>query len=256
MKVELKIDHNKGVVAIIPTISISQSKVKNLIGELSSYKVDSILIENSGPSFSFSNSMNIGIKEALKQKEVKYIILSNDDVSEIVGLDNMISYLEHNPVDYAHPYVNNKSPSIIFTGITIRAMLNWGLRSRAPFYAKSLIDGIKEQMPCKRFLIFAPAIRKSSKIVHVQPFGLFKKKVLEDHNFDENLVNGVEDLDLAFRLWKSGYTGTTRSNWRIKHDTSSSFKLLNKKTRLGSYYGDNSHIISNWVYFVKKNLNC
>lgn len=254
MKIKWEIDRNREVAAVIPTMDISSEMVQNIVKELDSLCVDSLLVENSGESFSFANSMNIGIEEILKRPSVKYVILSNDDVSEVVGLKEMIEMIEENEADYAQPFINGKSGAIIFTTSLFRAMINWGLRKKAPFYPIRIIKMIRQINKTKKFMISAPAILWNKGVVGVQPFALFRRKLIERFRFDEKIINGVEDDDLTYTLWKNHYRGITKREWNVNHLSNSSFKKINTRSKTGGFYGNDQHVGKNWAYFSAKQL--
>lgn len=254
MRIKWEIDRNREVAAVIPTMNIASKTAENIVKELDLLNVDSLLVENSGESFSFANSMNTGIEEILKRPFIKYVILSNDDISDVIGLKEMIKVIEENSADYAQPCVNGKSVTMIFTTSLFRSMLNWGLKKRAPFYPVRIIKMIRLINKTKRFMISAPAILWKNGIVGVQPFAVFRRELLEKFRFDEKIVNGVEDDDLAYTLWRNHYRGITKREWNVKHKSNSSFKEINTRSKTGGFYGNDKHIGKNWAYFSAKHL--
>ena len=254
MKIKWEIDRSSEVAAVIPTMDISSEMVQNIVNELDSLSVDSLLVENSGESFSFANSMNTGIEEILKRPFVKYVILSNDDVFNVVGLKEMIKAIEENRADYAQPFINGKSGTITFTSSLFKSMVNWGLRKRAPFYPIRIISMIRHINKTNKFMISAPAILWNKGIVGVQPFAVFRRELLERFRFDEKIVNGVEDDDLTYTLWKNHYRGITKGEWNVNHMSNSSFKKINTRSKTGGFYGNDQHIGKNWAYFSAKQL--
>lgn len=255
MKIKWASDKSRESAAVIPTMDISSKIAQNIVNELDSLNVDSLLVENSGSSFSFANSMNSGIDEILKRPFVKYIILSNDDVSNIIGLSDMIKMIEENKADYTQPFINGHSGTIIFTSSLIRSMLNWGLKKRAPFYPVRIIRMIRQINKTKKFIISAPAILWNRGITGVQPFAVFRRELLEKFRFDEKIVNGVEDDDLTYTLWKNQYLGMTKQEWNVNHLPNSSFKKINPRSKTGGFYGNDQHIGRNWAYFSAKHLD-
>ena len=254
MLIKWVFDRNRDVVAVIPTMEISSVISQNLAKELDSFNVDSLFVQNRGTTFSFANSMNQGINEVLKRPFVKYIILSNDDISKITGLEELLKALDEKKADYAQPFVNGQRGSLIFTSSVVRAMLNWGIRKRAPLYALRIISMIRKINKNKKFLISAPAIFKSKGIVRVQPFAVFKREILEKHRFDENLINGAEDDDFAYTLWKENYKGISKKEWGVVHASNLSFKQVNPKSKTGGFYGSDEQLGRNWAYFTVKHL--
>ena len=254
MRIKWEIDRNREVAAVIPTMNVASKTTQNIVNELDSLNADSLLVENSGESFSFANSMNTGIEEILKRPFIKYVILSNDDISDIVGLEEMIKVIKENIADYAQPFGNGKSLTIIFTTSLFRSMLNWGFKKRAPFYPVRIIKMIRQINKTKKFMLSAPAILWKKGIVGVQPFAVFRRELLEKFRFDEKIVNGVEDHDLTFALWRNRYRGIAKREWNVNHRSNSSFKEVNKRSKTGGFYGNDQHIGKNWAYFSAKQL--
>ena len=254
MRVKWELDRHREVAAVIPTMNIASKIAQNIVNELDSLNVDSLLVENSGESFSFANSMNTGIGEILKRPFIKYVILSNDDISEVVGLKEMTKMIEENSADYAQPFINGSSGTIIFTTSIFRSMINWGIIKRAPFYPVRIIKMIREINKTKKFMMSAPAILWNKGIVGVQPFAIFRRDLLEKFRFDEKIVNGVEDDDLTYTLWRNHYKGITKREWNVNHRSNSSFKEINTRSKTGGFYGNDQHIGKNWAYFSIKHL--
>ncbi len=240
------------VAAVIPTMDVNQTRVRRLASELDSTGVDVLFVEDSGPSFRFARSMNAGIKALLTRPHIRYILLSNDDICEIRGFDDMLGALREGKGSYAQPYVNGDRPSFVVTDSLPRLMVNYGIRKRAPFYALRLSKAARIHGGSKKPIIFSPAVLRRKEIISVQPFGLFDRKVLECEIFDENFHNGVEDIELAYRLHLRGFGGLTDVRWSISHAKGESFRLHNTRTGAGSYYGDDRQMGENWGYFNRK----
>lgn len=242
----------RNVAAVVPTMNVNLDRVRKLALELDSNGVDLLLVEDSGPLFSFSRSMNAGITALLTKPHVKYIVLSNDDVCNIQGFDNMLGALKEGKGDYAQPYANGIRPSMISTRSQLRLMLNFGLKKHAPFYALRIAGVARTYTNSQRPLFLAPSLSRRKEIISVQPFGLFSRKVLEHEMFDENFHNGMEDHDLAYRLHLHGYSGLTDADWNVFHAKGESFKSLYARSRTGSYYGGETQFAENLRYFIKK----
>ena len=73
-------------IAVVPTMDAEGSHFVPLAGELTRLGIAIIAVEDRPPAFRFSRSMNRGISEALEYGP-DAIILSNDDVSNIVSLE-------------------------------------------------------------------------------------------------------------------------------------------------------------------------
>ena len=217
MQIYERISFSGKRIAVIPTANVAQKRIGPLIGELQSCGVDTILIEDRLPEFSFSKSMNRGIEKALRYNP-DCIILANDDVHGIVGLESMIDYSINNHT-YVQPYTNGRKPVVGVTSSPFRVMLNYAVMRRAPFFALRYVSHLVQD----RFMVNIPSITGRG-MVSVQPFGVFHAGILDKHRFDEEFKNYVEDDELGYRLRKNGFIGVTKKEWRITHDGQATFQ--------------------------------
>ena len=255
MKIEWGRKSNSETAAVIPTADIKQARVQVLIKELAAAGVDSILVEDRLPEFRFSRSMNAGINELLKLENLRYIILSNDDICNIKGIRDMIARISEDENSYAQPYPNGKKPTFVVTRSRLRFVLNYALARRAPFHALRVMNGFHWLRKRRSFMMGAPAVLwDRDNIVGVQPFGIFNKSMLRNNKFDENFINGVEDDELGYRLKLAGARGITMPEWSVVHEANSSFKLATngEKNQIGSYYITDEEMIRSAEYFYRK----
>jgi GT2 family glycosyltransferase len=217
MQIHERISFSGKKIAVIPTANVTQKRIDLLIGELQSCGVDTILVEDRLPEFSFSKSMNRGIGKAL-QYNPSCIILSNDDVHGIDGLESMIDCAISNHT-YVQPYVNGKRPVYHITSIPLRVVWNYGVAKRAPLFAMNYAG----KLVYKRHFIVGIPVLIGTGIVSVQPFGVFDVEILRKYRFDEGFRNYVEDDELGYRLYKNGIIGVTKKEWKISHDGSGTF---------------------------------
>ena len=253
MKIIWGIDRERSNAAVIPTRDVRQDMTMKLVEILDRGGVDSLLIEDSLPEFSFSKSMNRGIDEVIKKDYVKHIILSNDDINEITHLDEMISTLSENTNVYIHPFVNHSSPYVIVTGSPMIFLINNGIKNLSPFYSLNLILKLKWYGNRNKLWMGTPAFNfQSDKIVNVQPFGLFPADVLRDNRFDENFVNGVEDIEFAYRLNRKGIKGITNSRWNVTHKGAASFRKFKLTNGMAGNYSRDEETLKAMKYFRSK----
>ena len=244
-------EHNRDVVAVVPTMDSTLPRVTRLQEELEKYGVDMIAVVDSGPEFKFARSMNAGIREALSLEHVRQIILSNDDVSNVQGIGSMIHFLENEICDYATPCVNGKTPGVSFTNSPLRAMINYTVTKKAPFFPLRIMRMTRPYAKNKKVYISMPVFF-SRTVVSVMPFCMFNRNVLEAHMFDEEYHNGVEDDDLAYRLWYDGFRGGTSKMWNVHHTSGASFKSMRPKGNNESIYGSNEQTARNSARFSDK----
>lgn len=211
-------------VSVIPTRSVDAQPFagrQNMFLELG----DVIAVEHSGEDFCFARSMNLGINRALMDG-YHLVVLSNDDVSWYAPgrMHEMIDYLASNDgVDFVAPYVNSYRQTGDVTTSLWKYFLHQVTRNKAPFWAwrqKTRIETIASQagIPNPWMFIYHP-----KGFVGVQPFSVFKARVLEKVRFDESFINQMEDTEMAYRLFLQGYRGETNPRWSILHDRHYSF---------------------------------
>lgn len=242
-------------VAVITTADASQGFVKKLTDELKGLKVDSIVIEDNTPEFVFSRSMNTGIKEALEH-DYKFIIASNDDIENIIGLEEIITCLKKDDRGYASPYINGVSPSQLVTQSPLQMLARFSLIQKAPIFAYKRLRFLKRILG-KDFVSPVPAFSfDKNKYVNSQPFCVFNSEVLRKEMFDENFVPiGMEDTELSFRLMLHGFHGYTNNRWNVTHFNTRTFKTGYKQKR--DWYVDfwndkEERIKSTYQYFIAK----
>ena len=253
MKIIWGINRERNNVAVIPTSDVRQDMTMKLLEILDREGVDSLLIEDSLPELRFSKSMNRGIDEVLKKDYVEHIILSNDDITEITCLGEMISTLSENANAYIHPFVNHTSPYVIITGSPLRFLINNGIRNLSPFYSLNLILKLKWYGNRNKLWMGTPAFNfQSDKIVNVQPFGVFPAYLLRDNRFDENFVNGVEDIEFAFRLNRKGFKGITNPRWNVTHKGAASFRKFKLDNSATGNYTSDEETLKAMKYFRSK----
>ena len=247
MKMEWADNKEREAAAVIPTADMSQERVADLVKELDEARVDALLVEDTLPAFSFSRSMNAGIREALMHDEVKCVVLSNDDVFNIVGMKEMVEWAMRSG-GYAAPTVNGEAGTFIVTRSKTAFIAAMGLKKKAPFYALRFIrtvSGIEGACYPR------PAILgRSRAVLNVQPMSVISRELLMHEQFNEDIVNGLEDTELAVRLSRRcGHHWRIDPEWRISHRGGASFKK--NRTRPGLFiYNDDRQFRHNFQVFV------
>ena len=260
MKIEYGCNKGRESCAVIPTMDMHQLRVRELIMELDLYGVDSLLIEDRLPEFRFSKSMNAGIDRLIADGHAKVAILSNDDISDIRGLDNMIAIVSTGARSaYAVPLINKEWRMSIVTTSRFEFVYNLARTRYAPFHALRVLSGYGWVTKRKHFAMGVPALPKQNgfrRFAPVQPFAVFPLEILKSHRFDENFVNGLEDDELGYRLWKDGISSVTSSNWNVKHGGAVSFKAARhgKKEKIGLYLCSDAEMIASAEYFWRKHF--
>ena len=186
-------------------------------------------------NYGFSKGNNIGIKESLKDREVKYIVTLNNDT--IVDRNFLIKL-----IDCAKRYKNAGS---------IMPKMIWSRNPRLIDSAGIIYS--KNILPFSRGK-FEPAERYDKE---EEIFGccagacLYKREALEaiaagDEFFDEDFFSYCEDVDLAFRLRWAGWKSYFCPDATVYHYGSGTWGMIGNPT---IYYSLRNNT---WVMF--KNL--
>ena len=236
-------------IAVIPTIDASKDPCKSLIDEFTSWGVSCITVEDSFPTFRFSVSMNAGINYALKYLPLT-IILSNDDISGIAGLNDMIQFTIHYNKSYAVPYVNNRKPVINVTRNRLSFIFAHTIVDHAPFYALRVLSRFKH----KKWALGTPYAGFGHPLFSVQPFAIFPAWVLQKYQFDEHFINGLEDQELSYHLNNNDIHGDTSPDWHVDHQGSHSFRSVRQKQLIGLYLCNDEEMIASAEYFYRKHF--
>ena len=236
-------------IAVVPTMDAEGSHFVPLAGELTRLGIAIIAVEDRPPAFRFSRSMNRGISEALEYGP-DAIILSNDDVSNIVSLEGMIGTVRHYPDSYAVPYINSKRKAFIVATRRRQFVMAHTLANRAPFHALRVLSAFRG----RKWALGAPYAGFGDPILCVQPFAVFPADILREYQFDENFPNGLEDDELGYRMHKVGIQGLTNSRWKVDHEGGPSFRLARKKEKIGLYLCSDAEMVMSAEYFYRKHF--
>ena len=245
----------KEITAVIPTIDHKQPMTQKLLTELESLGSDWVCIEDFGPGFNFSKSMNKGIETALSEESVKFIILSNDDLHSIVGFDEMLSTLrKEEDYGYVCPYLNGKFNAVHMTKSLFVDLASATLAGAAPFYVLRQRKAAKRYINGRNYPIVSQKVLPLGKYaVQVQPFSIFKADILRHDMFDEDFLKHRQDGELAIRLYLKGIKGKTSKKWNITHLNHVSFNLNPEEKNKESYRLDQR--AKDMAVFAKKYQN-
>lgn len=232
------VSHSTGseITTVIPTIDHNQAMTRRLLSELEALGSDWICVEDSGPGFNFSKSMNRGIETALDDSRVKFIILTNDDLHTIVGFDGMINTLRNENFGYVCPYLNGKFHAVHLSRSLVVDVVSATLAGRAPFYVLMQRKAAKKYIKTTRYPIVSQKVFPIGKYaVQVQPFSIFRAEVLRNDKFDEDFLKHRQDGELAIRLYYKGILDMTSKAWNITHLNHVSFNLNPNEKNEESY---------------------
>ena len=225
---------NEEIIVVIPTIDVNGEFAIRCRNEI--FKGLHIIFVESGYGnyyFNYAHNCNMGIKKAIEYNP-KWIILSNDDMYKIDDINILIEQLKK--IDYKNIKTVFTKPSEYHSFYAYLAKNNlftfnfkitfdftiWMIRHN--FEKLKLILTIRLlYFKFKRYLkiniitpekyfaqIFNSKIigNRKFKFINISAFGIFSGKWLKEINgelFDENYINGVEDIDLSINLNKNSY---------------------------------------------------
>lgn len=216
----------KDIIVVIPTINhrgkLAINSIKIFNG-LHIIFVESKINPNYTPSFTFSRSVNIGLKHALKYRP-KWVILANDDMYTIDNLGvlkNELSKLNPRSVDAAFAEVKNGTyvdciSTPLITLKLYRRFADIYLRKQEEILNKFDVRLRAFKYSFKnRFLYSKPL----TKFTCFGPFVVFSYEFLKKNRgavFDEVFLTGSEDIYLSYKLSKNKGR-YIKINYRVGH---------------------------------------
>ena len=220
--VKTTILHNDdSIVLVVPTSDINNIHSRQIKDTYKAYTI--VFVESKGKYFNFSHSMNIGIEKAITLNP-QWIMLTNNDIysEDPIILKNQVKNIDK---DIIVPKKINYGNNIGNAGINIYKD-SWLLNMlyRLKFFSKLFPIQMRGRFICNSihyykhlfkyinvntdsYLNKLPFIgKKIIEIYNIQPVSIIKAEILDKYRFDEIFINGGEDLDLALRLKKAGFT--------------------------------------------------
>ena len=187
-----------------------------------------VTIINSGKNVGYACGLNIGIEEALKDHEIEYFIITNNDVTVPQSL-----LKDFEKLDWQKSIL---SPIIVYENSTI--IQNTG--GRISYLIGGTINNNKnvplDKMKAKKIDFLSGCMMMISREI-IEVVGLF----------DADYLAYYEDVDYCVRVKSKGYNLKICDNIIIQHEHSGS-----TKDKLGfKHY----LIAKNSIVFAKKNMN-
>jgi len=186
-----------------------------------------VKIINSGKNLGYAGGLNLGIDFALKDKELRYVIITNNDVAVP---ESLIHDFEK------HPWENNLlSPVIVYKDTN--TIQNTG--GKISYLIGGTIN-LNKNISVEKMKIKEPEFLSGCMI-------LISKKIIEDVGLlDPDYLAYYEDVDYSIRAKKRGYGLVICDDIIIEHAHSASMK---------SNRGLKQYLIAkNSIIFAKKNL--
>ncbi len=209
---------------------------------------DLYIVEDSSPDFCFSKSMNEGIREALKDKEYEFVILSTDNI-QMTYKDKMklVDYVRgsHYGIDYAIPKkVNDHLNAFILTD-SVAVYLFTSALEKLPFYAIRKYIGYRKAGLPNMYSVY-----HSKGMPNIMPWVMFSRDIMERYKFDENIRNCFEDNDFSARL-HIDHKRYEYIDINVIHRHNVSFSKINTKNKLSGFYNVED-FKKNVIYMHKK----
>lgn len=201
----------KDIVVVIPTAELKEEFAENSRRLYKGWQI--VFVQSKGTFFNYARSCNFALKHALKYKP-RWILLSNNDMSETAGLDRLLSLLDAIP---------NKNVKVAFTKLkghqrpsfmsTPRPLM--GLYNALSGNAKKkawILDryGVKYHYyhtnnAIKEFFVNLLLYKPVRTFPVTGPFSVFSYDFVNSVGgkvFDETYINGIEDVELSLALCK------------------------------------------------------
>lgn len=220
-----EVGDNKDIIVVIPTKDIEGQFARECREKI--FNGLHIVFVESGYNnfyFNYAHNCNAGIEKAL-QYNPKWIIVSNDDVNIIDPPEKLIEVIKSDSnrdkdVLFCYPPAEYHSRYALISKQTLRRdIVNYIMGK----YEKELFSlehklGIK-YIVGTTLLKYRLFYSNKYKLLYTGSFGIFSSQFIQnyfDHRlFDENYINGSEDIDLAWKIAqkeiKVGFV-----NYRIK----------------------------------------
>ncbi len=200
------------IAVVVPTSNSKREITLDCIKLYKDFKV--ILVESGPPYFRFAHSVNEGIKVALKNRP-KWVVISNDDIYEIDKIASLRSaLLSLDPKKICVVYTNPES--IQSHNITIareRKPLRIIRKIRGGYY--HAYQDISDKFSARLDIIHNLDLKSRLKAIFlyknllsfrgIGSFMILSGEYLKRQKgelLDINFLNGYEDVDLSYRLYK------------------------------------------------------
>ena len=217
-----EVNGDKDIIVVIPTADFNGKYAKECRGNI--FKgIHIIFVESGGRGdfyFNLAHNINVGIRKAMEYN-LKWVVLSNDDVNSSFNSDNLKSELSK---------INNKTTNMVLTkkgsqssnktsicSFTPLGLLIYKFLNITKLYALfkklknfHLETQISMNLGNRYFIlrygrnIFNIIRRRVYSFYNFEAFGIFSYIWLRDHPelFDETYINAQEDQDLSIALSK------------------------------------------------------
>jgi hypothetical protein len=205
-----EIEGSKDIIVVIPTVDIESTFAKYCREKI--FNGLHIVFVESGYNnfyFNYAHNCNAGIKKALEYNP-KWIIVSNDDMNIIDPPEKLKEVIQSDSnkdkdVLFCSPPAEYHSRYALISKQTLRRRIVNHLMGK---YEKELFSlerrlGIK-YIVGTTLLKYRLFYSNKYKLLYTGSFGIFSSQFIVNHLnhqlFDENYINGSEDIDLAWSI--------------------------------------------------------
>ena len=202
---------NKDIIVVVTTADFKGKHAKACRDEV--FKgLHMIFVESGGKEdfyFNYAHNCNVGIEKAL-QYNPKWIIVSNDDMNVIDPPEKLIEVIKSDSnrdkdVLFCYPPAEYHSRYALISKQTLRRDIVNHLMGK---YEKELFS-LEHKLGIK-FIVGTTLLKyrlfysNKYKLLYTGSFGIFSSQFilnyLDRRLFDENYINGSEDIDLAWKI--------------------------------------------------------
>ncbi len=209
-------DSESDVTVVIPTKDSRSSLCEYMKNFLAPAKI--IFVESQGQFFNYSKALNVGIREALKDRP-EWLIISNDDMIPETFFSSLLAKLKATDSEFLVPYKGTRSayPTEYFSVVrknfpyNLNAELQYLIRRslRLLYYYPLLImnrDDLRGIVVNEKYSLLAAKFcdKIERTLLNFNSFGIFKSEIFNKFKFDETFINGEEDYDLVLSLADKG----------------------------------------------------
>ena len=203
-----EVEGDKDIIVVIPTADFNGKFAKECRENI--FKGLHIVFVESGVGnyyFNYAHNCNVGIKKAMEYRP-KWIVVSNDDMIEIDGIERLrkeLNEIQDSGCTMAYVETKNKVPNIVKLALTTykRQFIFqvWPGNTRKVLFLERKFN-IKLLVGPLKFP-YNWLYKYKCNIPAIGDFAIFSRDAFKNSQnlFDENFVNGGEDIDASLSIY-------------------------------------------------------